>query len=55
MTLLRRVSGSGGNLVGLGYLDVAIFTGTVFLKSAEICVSVFEICAKLWVPVEETC
>ena len=32
-----------------------LFRGTFFLKSAELSVSVFEICAELWVPFEESC
>ena len=31
-----------------------LFRGTIFLKSAELLVSVFEIFAELWVPFEET-
>ena len=32
-----------------------LFKGTFFLESAELSVSIFEICAELWVPFEETC
>ena len=33
----------------------AIISGYFFLKSAELSVSVLEICAELWVPFKETC
>ena len=32
-----------------------ISRGTFSLKSAELSASVFEICADIWVPFEETC
>ena len=32
-----------------------LFRGTFFLKSAVLSVSVFKICAELYVPFEETC
>ena len=32
-----------------------LFRGTFSLKSAELSVSLSEICAELWVPFEETC
>ena len=35
------------------YLLVAIISGSLFLKNAELSVSVFEICAELWVPFEK--
>ena len=47
--------GRGGDLIGLGYGNVPLFRGAFFLKSAELWVSVFEICAELWVPFEEKC
>ena len=43
------------NLVCLGYGNVPLFGGSFFLKSAECCVSLFEICAEFWVPFEEKC
>ena len=30
-----------------------LFRGTFFLKSAELSLSVFDICAELWVPFEK--
>ena len=46
--------GGGGGVPQhvLGYRDVPLFRGTFFLKSAELSVSVFEVCAELWVPFE---
>ena len=32
-----------------------LFRDTFFLKSAELSVSVYEICVELWVPFEEPC
>ena len=43
----------GGNSIGLGYGDVQLFRGTFSLKSAELWVSDFEVCAELWEPFEE--
>ena len=37
------------------YRYVQIFGGTYFQKSAELSVSLYEICAELWVPFEDTC
>ena len=34
---------------------MSLFRGTFFLKSTELSVSVFEICAEPWVLFEETC
>ena len=34
---------------------MSLFRGAFFLKSAELLVSIFEICAELWVQFEETC
>ena len=32
-----------------------LFRGTVFLKRAELSASIFQICAELWVLIEEAC
>ena len=50
--------GGGGKIYSLSvksrHGDVPLFRGTFFLKSAELSVSVFEICAELWVPFWKT-
>ena len=40
----------GGNLMGSTCRDVPLFRGTFFPKNAEFWVSVFKLCAELWVP-----
>ena len=56
-TLGQMLSPQGGGWLPLHvrrYGDVPFFRGNLFLKSAELSISLFEICAELWVPFEET-
>ena len=46
---------SGGTLTCSRYGGLPLFRGTFFLKSSELSVSVFELCAEPWVPFLETC
>ena len=39
----------------MGIQGRALFRGTFYKKDGELSVSVFQICAELWVLIEETC
>ena len=47
--------GGGGNLVGRRYSNVTLFRGNLFMKVAELWISVSETCAELWVTFQERC